>query len=116
MHDILRRQLGLREHKSDRDFWVETTSATSATPGSNTEAIFVDCADTTRLCQFFEGSSSRDRLLTFINALWSTSWVFFAKCPPVDVRDIHLVYQEGPWYLSGPFVASFRELDSVVEL
>jgi hypothetical protein len=42
--------------------------------------------------------------------------MFFAKCPPVYVRDIHLVYQERPWYLSGPFVASLRELYSVVEL
>jgi hypothetical protein len=44
MHDVLRRQLGLRENKNDRDFCVETTSATSTTPGSNTEAIFIDYA------------------------------------------------------------------------
>jgi hypothetical protein len=42
--------------------------------------------------------------------------MFFAKCPPVYIRDIHLIYQERPWYLNGPFVASFRELHSVIEL
>lgn len=116
MHDILRRQLGLRENKNDRDFWVEPTGATSTTPGSNTETILIDCAETIRLCQFSEGGQSRGRSLTFIDTLWSTSWMFFAKRPPVYVWDVHLVYQEGPWYLSGPLVASFRELDSVVEL
>lgn len=44
MHDVLRRQLGLRENKNDRDFWVETTGATSTTPSGDTEAIFIDFA------------------------------------------------------------------------
>jgi hypothetical protein len=116
MHDVLGRQLGLRENKNDRDFRVETTGATSTTPGGNTEAILVDCAGTIRLCQCSAGGPSHEKLLTLINALWSASWMFLAKCPPVYVRDVHLVYQEGPWYLSGPLVASFWELDSIIEL
>jgi hypothetical protein len=44
MHDVLGRQLGLCENKNDRYFWVETAGTTSTTPGSNTEAIFIDYA------------------------------------------------------------------------
>jgi hypothetical protein len=51
MHDVLCRKLGFCENKSNRDFSVESAGAASATPGSNTEAILVDCAATTRLCQ-----------------------------------------------------------------
>jgi len=48
--------------------------------------------------------------------LWSASWTFLAKRPPVYIRHVHLIYEEGPWYLSGPLVASFREFDGIIEL
>lgn len=116
MHDVLCKKLRLCEDKSDRNFSVETTGATSTTPGSNTEAVLVDCARETRLCQFFIDGLSRGRLLTVIGALWSVSWTFLAESPPVYIRHVHLVNKEGPRYLSRPLVASFWELDSVVEL
>jgi hypothetical protein len=50
MHDVLCRKLGFCEDKSNRDFSIKTTGATSATPGSNTETVFVDCKITSVFC------------------------------------------------------------------
>lgn len=116
MHHVLCNKLGLCEDKSDRDISVEATGTTSAAPGSNTEAVIVDCARRTRLYQYHIDGSFRERLLTVISALWSPSWTFLAEGPPVYIRHVHLIYEEGPWYLGGPLVASLWELDSIVKL
>jgi len=61
MHDILCEQLGLCEDKSNRNFSIEATGATSATPGSNTKAIIVDCVKQQDFVSFSVADSSRER-------------------------------------------------------
>lgn len=116
MHDVFGRNVGLSKDKNDRNFSIKTTGATSAAPGSDTEAIFIDYSVRARLCQLSVISSSYGSLLTLVNAFRAACRRFLAKSPPVYIWHVHLIDKKGPWYLGGPLVASFRKLDGVVKL